>query len=286
MADITSIIDKLEDLQNQLEQLKDELGQLSVQKELGSPVAKLGVAVSVIPPSLPDATDEIIDGRVTHQFPDCCAVGNALGYYCSGTLIAPNVVVTADHCKGVSRVFLGGHDVSKPSDGETIAVKNQFSHREVDLRILILEHPSTVKPRPVARTDQAAKAKSAMLAGFGTVDLDGTVGYGIKRKLLKELPIASISCSDPSDPKKYGCLPNREIVAGHRGLRADSCRGDSGGPLYIKDDGEYLLLGVTSRGVKDGFTTCGDGGVYVRVDLCLDWIEEVAGFKIGGSSSI
>ena len=76
------------------------------------------------------------------------------------------------------------------------------------------------------------------------------------------------------------------MVAGHRGLRMDSCKGDSGGPLYIEDrEGEYYLLGATSRGARDALTTCGDGGIYVRVDLCLDWIREVTGVEIGGPLS-
>jgi secreted trypsin-like serine protease len=71
------------------------------------------------------------------------------------------------------------------------------------------------------------------------------------------------------------------MVAGHRGLLLDSCRGDSGGPLYIRNtDGEYFLIGATSRGIRDSFTTCGDGGIYVRVDLCLDWIRNVTGVAI------
>jgi secreted trypsin-like serine protease len=98
-----------------------------------------------------------------------------------------------------------------------------------------------------------------------------------------EVPITSLDCSDPHHPKRFGCLPGREIVAGQRGLRLDSCKGDSGGPLYIrKTKGEYSLLGATSRGARESFTTCGDGGIYVRVDLCLDWIREVTGVNIAG----
>jgi secreted trypsin-like serine protease len=71
------------------------------------------------------------------------------------------------------------------------------------------------------------------------------------------------------------------MVAGHQGLQRDTCKGDSGGPLYIHTgNDQYALLGVTSRGVRNGFTTCGDGGIYVRLDRCVDWIEQVTGIKL------
>jgi len=96
-----------------------------------------------------------------------------------------------------------------------------------------------------------------------------------------DVPIMSIDCGGAGDPKHYGCLPDRELVAGHSGLMLDSCNGDSGGPLYVQGaDGQYYLLGATSRGARGGFHKCGDGGIYVRVDLCLDWIRKVTGAQI------
>jgi hypothetical protein len=276
MPDYTPILERLEGIQNQVEAIKNELGMLQAQSELDG-LAPAGPAV--IPPTTPDV--EIMGGQETDEFPDCCAVGSEEGYYCSGTLIAPNVVVTADHCKGVTRVFLKGNDIFEPSEGETIGVVEQFTHPEVDLRVLVLERDAPVTPRHVAQGAEVNGASKATLVGFGTIDQFGSVGYGRKRWV--EVGITSLDCSEPGAPKKYGCLPGREIVAGQRGLLQDSCSGDSGGPLYIETgEGEYALLGATSRGSRDGFRTCGDGGVYVRVDLCLDWIREVTGVDVSG----
>lgn len=281
MADYIPILDMLDDLQQKINDIKDELGKLHTQADvdaagLGQPAAP--IAPVIIPPTGPDV--EIVGGEETEQFPDCCAVGNDFDYCCSGTLIAPNVVVTADHCKHVTRVFLQGNDVFRPEEGETIRVARQYEHPEVDLRVLVLEQNSQTPPRRVAQESDLIDLKTVTAAGFGTIDLHGVVGYGLKRKV--NVPLTSLDCSAPGDPKQYGCLPGLEIVAGHRGLLADSCRGDSGGPLYAQNsEGEYCLLGATSRGARGGFTTCGDGGLYVRVDLCLDWIREVTGVAIG-----
>ncbi len=276
MTDYTEILDMLQELQKQVETITDAVGRLQAEAE---PTIEEPAAAAVMPPTAPAI--EIVGGEETEQYPDCCAVGNDYEFYCSGTLIAPRVVVTADHCEGVTRVFLRGNDVSKPEDGEIIPVVEQFTHSEVDLRVLVLERDAAVVPRHVAQGNESLGAERATLVGFGTIDLGGTVGYGIKRKV--GVPITSLDCSDPEHPKRYGCLPGREIVAGHRGLQLDSCRGDSGGPLYIESgNGEYYLLGATSRGQREGFTVCGDGGIYVRVDLCLDWIREVTGVNIEG----
>ena len=93
----------------------------------------------------------------------------------------------------------------------------------------------------------------------------------------------SLGCESPADQARFGCRAGTEMVAGHRGLLRDSCRGDSGGPLYIQNPaGDFYLLGATSRGSRDGSHVCGDGGIYVRVDHFLDWIHEKTGVAIEG----
>jgi secreted trypsin-like serine protease len=212
-------------------------------------------------------------------FPDCCAVGNESGWYCSGTLIAPTVVVTAAHCRSATLVFLRGNDVRRPEEGDTLRVAAQVYHPTEDLSVLVLERPSSVPPRRVAQGAEV-RGDEGLLVGFGCVDRDGKMGYGVKRMVT--VPIRSICCRG-LEPGLYGCRRGTEMVAGHPGLDRDSCHGDSGGPLYVRagDAGGWLLLGATSRGVRNARHECGDGGIYVRVDLCLPWIEDVTGQLIG-----
>jgi len=81
-----------------------------------------------------------------------------------------------------------------------------------------LEVPVCPAPRHVAQGAEINGVATAILVGFGTVDLNGTVGYGLKRKV--EAPITSLDCNEPDAPKKYGCVSSREIVAGHRGAES------------------------------------------------------------------
>src|SRR6478736_577546 len=70
----------------------------------------------------------IIGGEPTSDFPECVAVGNDNRFCCTGTLIAPQVVVTAGHCaaRGCStRIFIGD-SMDKP--GTIIRVQEAITH--------------------------------------------------------------------------------------------------------------------------------------------------------------
>jgi secreted trypsin-like serine protease len=214
------------------------------------------------------------------EFHDCVAVGDDRDWGCTGTLIAPNVVLTAGHCEVLhTRVFVG-NDVDRK--GQTFKVLRHVRHPRWDdrlrndLMLLILAKKVTgVRPRAMASSAQIDAATDGRVVGFGTTELAGRTGYGIKRQT--DVPIVSPSCKGKvggrGDSAVYGCHLGREIVAGKPLLLHDTCKGDSGGPFYLADaKGRWFLAGVTSRGTDLATTMCGDGGLYVRVDQYRDWI--------------
>jgi len=228
------------------------------------------------------ANARIIGGNdvVGKEFDDCVAVGDDVQFGCTGTLIAPNVVLTAGHCEILhTRIFVG-NDTAKA--GRVFRVKRYVRHPKWDsglnndLMLLILEKPVTgVAPRKLATAAVIDAATDARVVGYGTTDIAGTKGYG--RKQHTDVPIASSACSGRvkgrSDGSVYGCHAGKELVAGKPLLLHDTCRGDSGGPLYIANkQARWTLAGVTSRGTDHASTMCGDGGIYTRVDKYATWI--------------
>lgn len=221
----------------------------------------------------------IVGGQPTTDFRDCVAVGSATDWCCTGTLIDSAIVLTAGHCHDGdchSRVYFG-NDVSQP--GQTIAVSRAIRHPQYDastyandLAVLVLERaPDNVVPRARAAGEVVDRAGNMRAVGFGTTNTAGTVGYGKKR--MVDLPVAAPVCT-VSDSQTYCCHVDKEIVAGARSLDKDTCRGDSGGPLYVQVSGQWALAGVTSRATCiRGARTCGDGGNYVRVDRYAAWID-------------
>ncbi|MDB4954734.1 MAG: secreted trypsin-like serine protease [Myxococcales bacterium] len=212
------------------------------------------------------------------EWPDAVVVvaSNAL---CTGTLIAPDVVLTAGHCIDIHplEVVANTIDYSQPG-GEAMRVKSATAYPDwenhYDVGVLVLEHPLSVKPRAVASACKLAGA-SVRLVGFGLTTKSGTGHNSLLQQAM--LPVIDYACT--KDP---GCAtavaPNGEFTAGGRGT--DSCFGDSGGPLYIDTPHGAAVIGVVSRGESAAGQPCGGGGIYVRADKVIPWVEKVTGRKI------
>lgn len=203
---------------------------------------------------------------------------------CTGTLIAPNVVLTAGHCiGGIEAVVLGVNDLRNEGEGETIAVSQEIeypnSRRQYDLGLLILEQPSSYTPRVIAHGCMApfiVDNADVAIVGYGAVDADGTQ---YRPELMEAFTVVTdADCSSINRGCESNVSPNGEIGAGGDGI--DSCFGDSGGPLYLLTEHGDFLVGATSRGWDDVQTYCSEGGIYVRPDAVIDWIEETAGIEL------
>jgi len=225
---------------------------------------------------IPDR-ERIVGGIPTFAFRDCVAVGSDTGWCCTGTIVAPNVVVTAGHCvvgRCCSRVFVGD-DVDDLTAGDVIQVSRAVPHPDYrppdpthDIAVLILAEDAACTPRGIAQASMMKSATSVRLAGFGNTDVFSSGGYGIRR--MVDVPIAS------NDPR-YGADPATEFVAGAPFLDRDSCNGDSGGPAYVRSRRKWYLAGATSRATASTVRPCGDGGIYTRVTSFGDWVRSVPG---------
>jgi uncharacterized protein (TIGR03382 family) len=213
------------------------------------------------------------------KYPDVALVIAPMAL-CTGTLIAPDVVLTAGHCIDTQpkEVLLGSVDYTKP-DGEIIAVKSATAYpsweSSFDVGVLVLDHASKARPRAIASACTAKDLEvgnQVEVVGFGLTTAAGT---GDNTKLHQ----AALTVRDPKCTTDESCIakvaPNGEFIAGGDGV--DACFGDSGGPIYL----DNALIGVVSRGMADGGTKpCGGGGIYVRADRVTSWIETTTHRKV------
>lgn len=227
-------------------------------------------------------------GEPTLEFDDCVALGDGSSWCCTGTLIAPRLVLTAAHC--VDDCGLAGGAVlfgSRVDQGSATKVpitgvvrhakysSSDFGH-DIALVFLAGDAPTHAIPRMLAPTEVVDGARVVRIVGFGYADEFASWGKGVKREV--DVPMVSPACEGERDVRCFGCFESREFVAGEPAADGDSCRGDSGGPAYVLDEisDVWQLGGVTSRATKNSTRVCGDGGVYVRVDYYVDWIVETA----------
>jgi MYXO-CTERM domain-containing protein len=204
---------------------------------------------------------------------------------CTGTLIAPDVVITAGHCNdtALTQVVVGSNDTSITGRGEIIPVAKRFeypsSQSTFDVTILKLAHPATIAPRKIA-TGWASLAVQngapVTFAGFGSIDAGGG-------EYIPQLQEASSTITDAGCDKSSGCNPGAKPAGelGAGGMGIDTCPGDSGGPLYVQLGNDFFLAGVTSRSYDNATSPCKDGGIYARPDKIVDWIETQVGESVG-----
>jgi Trypsin len=192
---------------------------------------------------------------------------------CTGTLIAPNVIMTAAHCVyetnrhdnliGIARpadfrIRVGSRDVSNAALGIAAEVTevlpqpyyrwdgNRHFH---DIALLALARPLPQTPVHLAEQHPGA-GKPLLIAGYGR---SSTSDRGGPRKLR----VAQIDAADPAschlvsesfDPSWLFCgtaATSDLVVPG-----GTACFGDSGGPAFASENttGNVVIEGVISYG--------------------------------------
>lgn len=221
------------------------------------------------------------------KWPDAVAVLGPQGS-CTGTLIAPDVVLTAGHCAKINPTQVIANTTNYNASGGTrVAVKSITAYPSwdttFDIAVVVLDRPITdVTPRNVGAGCTFQHFSSEMqvhLVGFGLTREDGTGSNTELREAMA--PVLDPTCSDGNGCAS-GAAPAGEFVAGGGGT--DSCFGDSGGPVYLDTPRGVVVIAAVSRGLDGSATPCGGGGIYVRTDKVLAWIEATVGHPVAKDS--
>lgn len=232
----------------------------------------------------------------------------AAGFFCGGVIIGATHVITAAHCvsggphqvapsAGIE-VLAGSTSLDQPTAGsvrdpvQSSAVDPGYNplNSNDDIALLTLAHPlwpglsaptvngiNTIAPlaldpgaASIYANPNVSPATVATASGWG--DVEPAPGYAPSYPMsLRAVTLALVS--ESTCEEQYATIEqpitSSMICAAGGSARADTCYGDSGGPLLVDEDTparppqDYVLAGLVDFG--NGCAQPGYAGVYTRV---------------------
>jgi secreted trypsin-like serine protease len=221
------------------------------------------------------------------DFPFVASLGNVHygstaygGFFCGGSLIDRDSVLTAAHCvrrtrKQSLRVTVG-RTVLTSGQGQTrrvarISVHPRFdgvTSLTYDAAVLTLNKPvdsiAPIRLAGIAQNPLEEPGAVANVAGWGNTIKQppgGSNGSNYPERMRRaQVPIVpDVRARDAYGPSYVGSLM---VAAGKKGK--DTCNGDSGGPMFVIHACKRYQIGITSFG--EGCATRKYPGVYTEVN--------------------
>ncbi|KXJ82932.1 hypothetical protein RP20_CCG010586 [Aedes albopictus] len=235
------------------------------------------------------------------EFPHMAALGwrrpsdNTTFFRCGGTLISERFIMTAAHClvhiEGAFPSFvrlgdvhlLRDDDEARPRDYE---IKDYILHRNFrrkngmynDIALLKLTKDVAFNDyiRPACLYgEETAPSETAIATGYGKLAYEADFSNELMKVALQIYDKERCNKNYAGIKELREGMKDGQLCAGDTRGGYDTCKGDSGGPLQITEQGNhcsFIVFGITSMGQYCGGTT---PAIYTRVAAYLDWIEGI-----------
>lgn len=220
-------------------------------------------------------------------------------FFCGGSLISENRVITAAHCIQNKRsktarkpsevlVQLGKHDLSKvEQDSKSFHPKEILIHPDwnadnerfdADLAVLISEEmilfSSTIFPVCLWSFAIDSDIAEGTVIGWGASERTQLIASeNIPREVqVKRVP--TTKCYE--DFHHLATISsNRTFCAGGKSLGSGPCLGDSGGGFFVNIDDVWYVQGIVSASFLNAMKTCDvtKYGIFTKIYEFKDWLK-------------